>query len=245
MTALPLKTRQNLIAALPIILIGLGITGSCLIAGGACYEIPSWRLYSGIVFGGLISLFIGFVGVLGLIKKIPDWSIIWIAISVIGFLVLINFASSFGLPSFIEIIVLLFSVITGLTIFYLISKKSWQIAGLFGIGLSTALSLILFFMATNISHDVIKIGYFDLLIGLIMSGLIFLYLRSTNQIKVLILFVFMILNSILIFIFDNSMLKLNHESQLIYLIVFSIGLLFSGITFHHVIRLINRLIRKK
>ena len=245
MTALSLETRQNFIATLPILLIGLGITGGCLIAGGACFEIPSWRLYSGIVFGGLISLFIGIIGVIGLTRKIPDWSIIWIAISMIGFLVLINFASSFGLPSFIEIFVLLFSVVTGLTIFYLISKKSWQIAGLFGIGLSTALSLILFFMATNISHDEIKIGYLDLLIGLVMSGLIFLYLISNNHIKVLTLFTFVILNSVLIFIFDKSMLKLNHDSQLIYLIVFSNGLLFSGIVFHNMIRLINRLIRKK
>ena len=245
LTAITLETRKNLIAALPIILIGLGITGGCLIAGGACYEIPSWRLYSGIGFGGFIALFIGFVGVLGLTRKIPDWSIIWIAISVIGFLVLINFASSLGLPSFIEIAVLLFSVATGLAIFYLISKKSWQLAGLFGIGLSTALSLILFFMATNISHDEIKIGYFDLIIGLVMSGLIFFYLKSNNQIKVLTLLVFMILNSILIFIFDRSMLQLSHESQLLYLIVFSNGLLFSGIVLHHVIRLINRLIKKK
>jgi hypothetical protein len=245
MTALPLETRHHLIATLPILLIGLGITGGCLIAEGACFEIPSWRLYSGIVFGGLISLFIGIIGVIGLVRKIPDWSIIWIAISVIGFLVLINFASSFGLPSFIEILVLLFSVVTGLIIFYLISKKSWQIAGLFGIGLSTALSLILFFMATNISHNEIKIGYLDLLIGLVMSGLIILYLRSSNHSKVLTLFVFAILNSVLIFIFDTSMLKLNHESQLIYLIVFSNGLLFSGVVFYYVIRLINRLIRKK
>lgn len=245
MTVLQLETRQNLITTLPILLIGLGITGGCLIAGGACYEIPSWRLYSGIAFGGLIGLFIGVIGILGLTRKIPDWSIIWIAISLIGFLVLINFATSFGLPSFIEITVLLFSVITSLIIFYLISRKSWQIAGLFGIGLSTSLSLILFFMATNISHDEIKIGYFDLLIGLVMSGLIFLYLGGKNQIKGLILFVFMVINSVLIFIFDKSMLKLNHESQLIYLIVFSNGLLFSGIVFHYVIRLINKLIRKK
>lgn len=245
MVAPTLETRQNLIASLPVLLIGLGISGGCLIAGGACYEIPSWRLYSGIAFGGLIALFIGFVGILGLTKRIPDWSIIWIAISMIGFLVLINFASSLGLPSFIEIAVLLFSVAIGLTIFYLISKKSWQLAGLFGIGLSTALSLILLFMATNISHDEIKIGYYDLIIGLGMSGLIFFYLKSNNQIKVWTLFVFMILNSLLIFIFDKSMLRLNQESQLLYLIIFSNGLLFSGIVFHNLIRLVNKLLQKK
>lgn len=245
MTAVTLETRQNLIAALPIALIGLGISGGCLIAGGACYEIPSWRLYSGIAFGGLIALFIGFVGVLGLTRKIPDWSVIWIAISMIGFLVVINFASSLGLPSFIEIPVLLFSAAIGLTIFYLISKKTWQLAGFFGIGLSTALSLILLFMATNISHDANKIGYYDLLIGIVMSGLIFFYLKSNNQIKVLTLFVFMIINSILIFIFDQNMLSLSYESQLLYLILFSNGLLFSGIVFHNVSRLINRLIKKK
>ena len=239
------NSRQNLLAALPVLLIGLGITGGCFIAGGACYEIPSWRLYSGIAFGGLIALSIGTFGVYGLIRKIPDWSVIWIAISVIGFLVLVNFTSSLGLPSFIEITILLFSVIIGLVIFYLISKKSWQLAGLFGIGLSTALSLILFFMATNISHNEIKIGYFDLIIGLAMSGLLFFYLKSNNQIKVLTLVIFMIVNSVLIYIFDQSMLKLNHESQLLYLIVFSNGLLFSGIVFYYLIRLINRLIKKK
>ena len=85
MTVILLETRQKLIAASPILLIGLGISGGYLIAGGDCFEISSWRLYSGIAFGGIIALFIGIVGVLGLIKKIPDWSIIWIAISMIGF----------------------------------------------------------------------------------------------------------------------------------------------------------------
>ena len=239
-----LKTKQNLFAILPIVLIGLGITGGCLIAGGACYEIPTWRLYSGIAFGGLISMFIGGVGILGLIRKIPDWSIIWISISVIGFLVLINFATSFGLPTVVEIAVLLFSLAIGLIIFYLISKKSWHLAGLFGIGLSTTLTLILFFMATNISHDIIKIGYYDLLIGLAMSGLIYFYLLSGNQNKVLVFISIIILNGILIYIFDKSMLRLNHESQLWYLIIFSNGLLFSGIVFHYLLKSVNRLVKK-
>ncbi|WP_375728534.1 hypothetical protein [Saccharicrinis sp. FJH62] len=226
-------------------LIGLGMTVGCLIAGGSCYEIPAWRLYSGIAFGGIFALSIGFVGILGLIRRIPDWSVIWIAISVIGFMVLINYVSTLGFASFPEILVLLISVATGLTIFYMISIKSWQIAGLFGIGLSTALSLILLFMITNISHNEIKIGYYDLIVACVASGFIYLYLKGNNQIKIITLFVFMFFNSLLIFIFDKSMLKLNHDSQLLYLIIFSNGLLFSGIIFHHAIGFINRLIRKK
>lgn len=241
----PLETKQRALAVLPIVLIGLGISGGLLIAGGACYEIPSWRLYSGIAFGGLIALFIGGVGIIGISRKMPDWSVVWIAISAIGFLVTINFLSSIGLPSFWEVAVLLCSAVIGLVVFYMLSKKSWQIAGLFGIGLSTALSLILFFMATNISHNEIKIGYFDLVIGLAMSVLLYYYLKATNSVKLWILFVFMIVNSSMLFIFDESMRKLNYQSALVHLLIFSNGLLFCGIVFHFMLRWINRLIKKK
>ncbi len=244
MTFNQLKTKQKILTALPVFLIGLGITGGCLIAGGACYEIPSWRLYTGIVFGGLIALFIGIVGVYGLIKKLPDWSIIWISVSMIGFLVPLNFVSSFGLPSVAEIVVLVVSIIIAFTLFYLITKKSWQQAGLFGIGLSTALTLILFFMATNVSHNEIKLGYFDLALGLVMTGLIFLYLKSNTSSKIFTLLTFVLLNSLMIFIFNRSMLKINGENQLFYLIFFSNGLLFSGIVFHYLIRWTSRLVKK-
>ncbi len=238
------QTKQNLIAAFPIFLIGLGISGGCLIAGGACYEIPSWRLYSGIAFGGLIALFIGAIGVFGVIKRIPDWSIIWIATSMIGFLVLINFTSSFGLPSVLEIAILIFSIVIGLTIFYFITKKNWHSAALLGVGLSTALSLILFFMANNISHNRIKIGYFDFIIGFIMSGMIYLFLKGNNHTKRLIIILFLALNSIMVLVFNMNMQHLNQESHLLYLLVFSNGLLFSGIVFHYLIRLIDRIISK-
>jgi len=244
MVNLQLDTKQKLITALPIFLIGLGITGGCLIAGGACYEIPTWRLYSGIAFGGIVAIFIGFVGIVGLIKRIPYWSIIWIAISMIGFLVLINFASSLGPSPTVELVVLPISVLFGLYVFYQITKQDWQSAGLFGIGLSAALSLILFFVATNISHDKIKIGYYDILIGIFMSGLIYWYIQATNQTKVFVLIVFVIFNGLMIYIFDLSMQKLNEDSQLIYLISFSNGLLLSGILLHFAARLIRKLINK-
>jgi len=235
--------KNDLITVLPIFLIGLGITCSCLIAGGACYDIPSWRLYSGIAFGSLIALFIGILGIIGLMKRIPVWSILWVSISMIGFLALINFASSFGLPNVVELVIIVLSVLVAIFVFYWITKQSWQIAGLFGIGLSTALSLILFFMATNISHNKIKIGYYDLLIGIVMSGLIILYLKGNNLTKILILIAFLISNGLMIYVFDLSMQRINEESQIIYLIIFSSGLLFSGIFLHFSIRLIKKIVK--
>ena len=186
MINLHVKDRK-LLAALPILLIGLGITGGCLIAGGACYDIPTWRLYAGIAFGGIISIIIGVVAIIGLINRMPDWSVIWIAISMIGFLVVINLVSSFGLPQVAELIVLIPSILLGFYVFYLVTKEDWQSAGLFGIGLSTALSLILFFMASNISHDEIKIGYYDLTIAIVMRGLIYWYMQCASQTKLFVL----------------------------------------------------------
>ena len=239
------ENRQKLITSLPIFLIGLGITGGCLIAGGACYEIPSWRLYSGIIFGGLISLFIGAVSIIGLVKKIPEWSIIWISISIIGFLILLNFISSLEIPDYFEKIILITTLVIGLYIFYLITKQSWQNAGLLGIGLSTSLTLILFFIATNISHNEIRIGYYDAIIGLIYSIVTYLYLSTSIIKKIMILIVILIINALLIYIFDLSMQKLNNESQLLYLLTLSNGLLFIGIIFHFVIRKIKLIIGKK
>ena len=237
------ETKQRLITSLPLLLIGSGISGSCFIAGGACYEIPSWRLYFGIFFGGSVALFIGIIGIIGLIKKIPDWSTIWIGISIIGFMVLLNFVSSTGLPY--EVAVLIFSILTALVIFYIIAKKSWHSAGLLGIGLSSALSLILFFIATNISHNVIKTGYYDFLFGLVMSGLIYLYVESKNRIRILILIFFVMINGLMLIIFTRSMYKINQKSQLLYLLLFSNGLLFGGIVFHYLIRLIKRMVKKQ
>lgn len=149
-----------------------------------------------------------------------------------------------GLPSIFKTIVSIISILAGLTIFYFISRKSWQVAGLFGIGLSSALSLILFFIATNISHDQIKIGYFDFLFAIAMSALVYIYLKSNIQIKALTLIFFMILNGLMIFLFDRSMVKLDYESQLLYLMIFSNALLFSGIVFHYLVQLTVKTINR-
>jgi hypothetical protein len=123
--------KQILITALPVFLISLGITGGYLIVRGACFEVPVWRLNTGIAFGGLFSLFIAVVGIIGLFKKIPDWSIIWIAVSLIGFLIMIGFISVYGLPRLIEIAIVIISIIVGIIILYTISKRNWQTSGLY------------------------------------------------------------------------------------------------------------------
>ena len=233
------EVKNNLITALPVFLIGFGITVSCLIAGGACYETPSWRLHSGIVFGGLIALSIGILGIVGLVKRIPDWSIIWISVSIIGFLVLLNFLASLGLPDAAELLLLSISSLAALFVFYMISIKSWQNAGLFGLGLSVALSMILFFLATNISHDEIKTAYYTALIGLLMSGLIYWYLIGSNRIKIAMVFLIMIFNGFLIYIFDSSMVSVNEESQLYYLLSLSAILMLSGLILHFAMRFIK------
>jgi len=161
----------------------------------------------------------------------------------VGFLVVVNFISSLGLSFVAELLVLIFSILIGLFVFFLVAEKSWESAGLFGIGLSSALSLVLFFIATNVSHDKIQIGYFDALWGLLMSGLVWLYLKSNHRQKILVLITFAILNSVMIWIFDSAMQKIGQESQLVYLLLFSNGLLVSGVVFHFFIGMGKRLVK--
>lgn len=238
------STKQNLITALPVFLIGLAIHSGCLIAGGACFEIPAWRLHLAMIIGSILALFIGVLGIIGLIKKIPDWSVIWVSVSIIGLLILLNVLSILGIPHFLEIIIVITSFIVSGIILYAISRRSWQMGGLLGLGLSSTLTILLFFVATNVSHNEIKLGYFSGFTGLIYSLVIYLFLRYSDKAKIIILVSFMVVNSILIYVFNLSMIKYAEDNQLFYLLILSNGLLYIGIILHFMVKVINAFVYK-
>ena len=235
--------KKIIITALPVLLIGLGISGGCIIVRGACFEVPAWRLNTAIAFGALVSLFIGIVGIIGLLKKIPDWSIIWVTVSWIGFIIMLNVIPRLGIPEFLGNVIVIISLVAGAFILIIISIRDLHTAGLSGIGLSSTLTIILLFIATNISHNEIKIGYYSALVGLAFSILIFIYLKSSNLTKILILFIIIILNGITIYIFDKSMQLIEKESQLHYLLILSNGLLFIGIILNLIITLLRKIFK--
>ena len=69
---------RSLIAALPSLLLGLGILLSALIGGGPWYIVLPWRLYLGIALELLPAVVIIAGGATALWRRLPDWGYTWL-----------------------------------------------------------------------------------------------------------------------------------------------------------------------
>ena len=69
---------RSLVAALPPLLLGLGILLNALIVGAPWYTVPAWRFYLGMALELLAAVVIAAGGAIALWRRLPDWGYTWL-----------------------------------------------------------------------------------------------------------------------------------------------------------------------
>ncbi|OGO18177.1 MAG: hypothetical protein A2Z14_18955 [Chloroflexi bacterium RBG_16_48_8] len=181
------STRLRIIAALPLLLFGLGIAAMSLSRGGPWYSVPTWRLVLSIVIGLLPMTVIAIVGILALIRRLPDWGLTWAGSAFMGLVILVKTIAEelaevdqpiISEPVEIGLVILLF--MAGVALLVIVGMRGWQRGGLLSIGFSVTFALTFFWAVTAAPfyrHDVaIWAGPFSLLI----AAITYYYAKATT-----------------------------------------------------------------
>jgi len=193
--------RLRIIAALPLLLFGFGISATSLTRGGPWYSVPKWRLTFSIVIGLLPMIALAIVGIIALIRRIPDWGLTWVGSAFMGFLIFVKTLAEelaevgqriISEPVEIGIVLLLF--FAGMALLVFVGMRGWERGGLLSIGFSVTFSLTFFWAVTAAPfyrHDLaIWTGPFSLL----LAALTYLYTQTSNSSRLIILFGIGIIN---------------------------------------------------
>jgi hypothetical protein len=187
--------RGRVLAALPVLLFGLGIAITSLTRGGPWHSVPMWRLILSIALGLLPMIAIAIGGLIAFLRKLPDWGLTWVGSAFMGLLILVKTVAEelaevgqriISEPVEIGIVIVMFLI--GMALLVIVGMRGWQHGGLLSIGFSVTFSLTFLWAVTAAPfyrHDLaIWAGPFSLL----LATLTYLYTQSNNSIRLILLF---------------------------------------------------------
>jgi len=175
------KRKEAIIASLPPMIFGAGISLSWFVIGSRWFEIPPWQLIAGLFIGLTASVILAIGAILGLIKGLPDWSFTWLGSSAIGFILMVNTfvdevtETGYEISPLTNTIGNIIVLILLLPVILLGAKHGLTQAGLVSIGMASTLgiSLIHAVVIPPISrHELVLLS---LILGSITSVLIFFF----------------------------------------------------------------------
>jgi hypothetical protein len=186
--------QQRLLSALPLFLFGLGISLTSLTYGGPWYSVPTGQLILSIAIGLLPMAVIAIVGLVALIRRIPDWGITWVGCAFMGLIVFVKTLAEelaesgqriISQPVEIGIVVLLF--FAGMAILVIVGMRGWQRGGLLSIGLSVTFTLTFLWAVTAAPFYLNELAVWAGPISLLIAGMTYAYTNGTQLTKFMIL----------------------------------------------------------
>jgi len=179
------ERRQALVASLPPVLLGCGITLGALVIRNPWYADPRWRLYAGVLVtlvpGGVVAL----GGTWATLKRFPSWGYSWIGTAAMGCLMfvktMVEERADEGLPMISPVADTLIAgvVVLGIAVLLgLAAWRGWRHAGLLSLGFTIAISLGTLQAVTAAPFNRYDIALSAAPLGLVMSLLLYLYVRK-------------------------------------------------------------------
>lgn len=244
--------RQVSITALPPLILGLGIMLSALIRTDVWYRLPIWQLY---LSAGVVLLSGGIVGLGGLIasvKRLPDWGLTWVGSAFMGVTLFVKVFVEEGveegwlsLAPATEVVLGLTFFLAGVALLILTAKRGWTHAGLFTIAVACTMGLSLFQSLTAAPFNRDDIALFAGPLGLIFGLLIYIYIRQSSVVRIMIIAGVGFVNSAVALIATSAwsswLDNRGAPSPLLPLIVILTGLLLAGPVAGLIMRSIRRL----
>jgi hypothetical protein len=180
----------SLVAALPPLLLGLGILLNALIVGKPWYTVSPWRLYLGIALELLAALVIAVGGVIALWRRLPDWGYTWLGAALMllagGVKMLAEERAETGqflISPIGDIAVTVLVFLAGLAALAAAAWRGWAQAGMVSIGLATTLALSLCATATNAPFYRYDLALLAGPLGLLTAALTYLYARRPGLVR--------------------------------------------------------------
>jgi hypothetical protein len=250
--SIDLSKRQGVIAALPPLLLGLGIMSSALIRTDVWYRLPVWQLYLSVAVVLLPGIAVGLGGLLALLKRIPDWGLTWVGCAFMGVTLFAKVLVEEGVeegwlslaPS-TEMVLGLAILLAGFTFLIITARRGWTQAGLFTIAVACTMGLSLFQSLTAAPFNRDDIAIFAGPLGLIIASLIYVYIFQPGILRIVIILGVGLVNTGAAVIATNTWSSWFENkgapSPLLPLLVILTVLLFSGPVSGLILRLINRL----
>jgi hypothetical protein len=179
--------RQRLLSALPLFLFGLGISLTSLTTGGPWYSVPSGRLILSIAIGLLPMAVIAIVGLIALIRRIPDWGITWVGSAFMGLIVFVKTLAEelaesgqhiISQPVEIGIIAILF--LAGMALLVIVGMRGWPRGGLLSIGFSVTFTLTFLWAVTAAPFYLHELAVWAGPISLLIAGLTYAYTNGAQ-----------------------------------------------------------------
>lgn len=186
-----LDRREALLAALPPIILGLGILVNALVVGAPWYTVPTWQLAVGIAAQLIAALVLLGGGLLALLRGLPDWGYTWAGAALTTVALGVNVAAEeraeVGLPLIspaADIVIVVLLMLAGLIVLFLAARRGWAQAGLVSIGLSAVLALSLCATATNAPFYRYDLALLAAPLALLIAALIYLYARRPGPARI-------------------------------------------------------------
>lgn len=231
--------RQMILAALPPLLLGLGIMVSSFIRTDVWYRLPTWQLYLSAVVVLIPGIVVGVGGLWAFQKNLPDWGLTWVGTAFMGMTLFTAVFVDEGvdegwltLTPVVELVLGLVFFLVGLSLLILIARRSWPQAGLFTIAVASTMGLSLFQSLTAAPFNRDDLAVFAGPSGLIFALLIYTYVRQAAMIRIGIIIGVGVLNSALALIASNAwgswLANRGAPSPFLSLIIILTGLLLSG-----------------
>jgi hypothetical protein len=181
---------RSLVAALPPLILSLGILLNALIVGAPWYTVPPWRLYLGIAFELLAAAVIAIGGAVALWRRLPDWGYTWLGSALmllaLGIKVLAEERAETGqflISPAGDIVVTVLVFLAGLAALVAAALRGWAQAGMVSIGLATTLALSLCATATNAPFYRYDLALLAGPLGLLTAALTYLYARRPGLVR--------------------------------------------------------------
>lgn len=234
-----LERREIIIATLPPIILGLGITTASLITHKPWYTLPQWRLMLSIAILLASGFLIGCGAMYALFRRIPDWGYTWVGTAFMGTVLFIHTIlgelsddGNLFVTDEVGIAITLLFMLLGFIFLLFSSWRGWQRAGLFSIALSITFALSLWQAVVAAPFNRYDVAIFALPLGLLIAILIYLYFKGSDTTRVLVIFGVAVLNVFVIFIavsaWDAWLENAGKPSPLLPLIVILTLLLVTG-----------------
>ena len=199
--------RNAILASLPPVMMGFGIALGALVIWKPWYTIPNWRLLIGFVLMMLPGLIIGLGGIWTLIKHIPPWGYTWVGAAAMGLILFVKTLAEeradSGLPLLSPVLDNLIAILLLLGIMILIgifAWRGWRQAGLISLGFATMAGMSSFSMATAAPLNRYDLALLAAPVGLVMSLLMYLYVRKGDLGRVISIAVFGLLNTVMLLV---------------------------------------------
>jgi hypothetical protein len=244
--------KKAITGALPLLLLGMGITFAALIRTDVWYNLPKWQLYLSAGVALTFGVIVGVGGIIAFAKGIPTWGLTWVGCTLMGATLFVQVFVSEGLEEgwlslspTLELILALIFFIAGFLLLIFIANRGWAQGGLFTIAVAATLGLSLFQSLTAAPFNRDDLAILAGPLSLLMCILIYFYLREPGGKRIVILVTVALTNLAIVWIassaweswFENR----GAASPLLPLLIIVSGLLVSGPLFALVLEPIKRM----